>query len=275
MYFYDEWKNTSAVEVATVFLDSIAEDFIQIGKNIPGLERAVRFTEKARMLGLGTLGFHSYLQRHMVAFESFEANSINHDYFDNLSRKSKLASKWMAKSWGEPEWCKGTGYRGTHRLAIAPNMGSATIAGQRSQGIEPIIAHIYMQDTPSGTMRRINPEFLALAKSRGKFNKPLVRSIIDNEGSVQHLDWLTPEEKLVFRTAYEIDQKVILRLASQRQRYIDQAQSLNLFFSADESEEYIAEVHAEFLLDPRLKSLYYMRTLAGVQAAKDECVACT
>jgi ribonucleoside-diphosphate reductase alpha chain len=89
------------------------------------------------------------------------------------------------------------------------------------------------------------------------------------------LDWLTPEEKLVFRTAYEIDQKVILRLASQRQRYIDQAQSLNLFFSADESEEYIAEVHAEFLLDPRLKSLYYMRTLAGVQAAKDECVACT
>lgn len=274
MYFYDDWKDTSFLQVATVLLDCVAEDFIQRGRDIVGLERVVRFTEKARMLGLGTLGFHSYLQKHMVAFESFEANSINHEYFKNLEEKSIEASKWMAKEWGEPEWCKGTGRRNTHNIAIAPNMGSATIAGQRSQGIEPIIANVFMQDTPSGAMRRINPEFLALAESRGKNTKPMLRSVLENKGSVQHLDWLTDHEKLVFRTAFEIDQKVILRLASQRQRYIDQAQSLNLFFDADEREEYIAEVHAEFLIDPRLKSLYYMRTLAGVQAAKDECIAC-
>ena len=149
------------------------------------------------------------------------------------------------------------------------------MAGQVSQGIEPIIANVYTQATTAGEMQRINPEFLKLAKERGKYNKPTIRSIIDRQGSVQHLDWLSDDEKNVFKTAFEIDQRVLLRLASTRQQWIDQGQSLNLFFSADEEESYIAEVHKEFFLDERLKGLYYMRTLAGVDAAKDsDCAAC-
>ena len=124
-------------------------------------------------------------------------------------------------------------------------------------------------------MPRINPEFIKLVESKGKaLSKPLVRDIIENKGSVQHLTWLSEQEKLVFKTAFEIDQKVILRLASTRQQFIDQGQSLNLFFSSEEDEAYIAEVHKEFLLDDRLKGLYYIRSESGVMAAKDECIAC-
>ena len=139
--------------------------------------------------------------------------------------------------------------------------------------IEPWIANAFLQPTSAGELLRINPQFLELAKSKGKYNKALVRDLIDKKGSVQHLSWLTDHEKLVFKTAFEIDQKTILRLASDRQRFIDQGQSLNLFFSADESEEYIAEVHKEFFLDPYLKGLYYIRSESGVMASKD-CVSC-
>lgn len=131
-----------------------------------------------------------------------------------------------------------------------------------------------MQGTATGEMQRINPQFLKVMQEKGKYNKATIRSIIDKNGSVQHLDWLTAEEKEVFKTAFEIDQRAILRMASVRQRYIDQGQSLNLFFAAEESEEYIAQIHKEAFLDERIKGLYYIRTLAGVQAAKDECKSC-
>ena len=272
---YRRWKDAGAVFIATVLLDCNASSFIARGKTIRGLEKAVRFTEKSRALGLGLLGFHSLLQSEMIAFEEFRAHMLNIELFKHISEESLEASKWMAKVMGEPEWCKGYGVRNSHRMAIAPNMSSAIIAGQASQGIEPIVANVYTQSTPAGEMQRINPEFMKLAKERGKFTKALLKGIIEKEGSVQHLDWLSEHEKLVFKTAFEIDARTILRLASARQKWIDQGQSLNLFFSAEESEEYIAEIHKEFLLDENLKGLYYIRTLAGVQASKDECIACT
>lgn len=270
---YDEWKDTDAVFWATVFLDCVASDFIEIGSKIKGLGRAVRFTKKGRALGLGLLGFHTYLQSKMIPFA--EADEINEEIFKHLDDESRKASQWLAKELGEPYWCEGYGLRNTHRLAVAPNTSSALICGSVSQGIEPVPEVVYTQKVASGEIQRVNPVFLEFAKSKGKWNQALGKNIIENNGSVQHLDWLTEREKEVFKTAFEIDQFDIIRLASQRQVYIDQAQSINLFFDADAPEEYISAVHKAGLLHENIKSLYYMRSKAGVKAATEsECLAC-
>lgn len=198
----------------------------------------------------------------------------NIQIFSHIDEESLLASHYVATQTGEPEWCKGFGVAHTHRTAVAPNISSATLAGQVSQGIEPWIANAFLQPTAAGELQRVNPQFLKLAKEKGKYSKPLIRDIIDKKGSVQHLSWLSEHEKLVFKTAFEIDQMAVLRLASTRQRYIDQGQSLNLFFDANEEPEWIAEVHKQFFLDPYLKGLYYVRSESGVQASKGECLAC-
>jgi len=270
----NEWKDTDAIFNATVFLDCIAEDFIQNGSKIPGLEKAVRFTQKGRALGLGVCGFHTYLQQNGIAFEELRASFLNGEIFKELHDESLRASKWMATEFGEPEWCKGYGVRNTHRTACMPTMSTALIMGGVSQGIEPILGNCFIQSMAGGEVERINPVFLDLMKKRGKYSKKLVKEIADNHGSVQNLDWLTDEEKMVFRTAFEINQEVIIRLASQRQHYICQAQSLNLFFSADESEAYIAKIHRLAIEDEYIKSLYYVRSQAGVQASSGECIAC-
>lgn len=270
----DEWKDTTAVFDATVFLDCVAQDFIEIGKGIRGLEAAVRFTEKGRALGLGTLGFHTYLQKKMIDFESFEAHQINIEIFNEINEESEQASRWMAEKWGEPEWCVGYGVRNTHRMAIAPNLSSALLCGSVSQGIEPVYKNAYVQGSAAGEIDRINPVLVKLMKERKVFNYKTIDDIIDNGGSVQHVDWLDDYEKSVFKTAFEISQFSIIRLAAARQRYIDQAQSINLFFSADAPEEYIAEVHQEAFKNPYIKSLYYIRSESGVKGSTGECLAC-
>ena len=271
---YDEWKDTDAVFDATVFLDCVNQDLIAIGKNEPGMEKVAKFAEASRALGLGMLGFHTYLQDHMIAFESMDAYYKNTEIFKHLNDESLRASKWMAESFGEPEWCKGYGVRNTHRIAIAPNLSSALICGSVSQGIEPIYKNAYVQNTSAGKMERVNPSLLKVMKDRDVYTTEVVKDIITNNGSVQHVEWLNDEEKVVFKTAFEIDQKQIIRLASARQRYIDQAQSINLFFSADETEEYISEVHKMAFTDKWIKSLYYVRSESGVNVSKGECIAC-
>lgn len=273
--FYDDWKNTNAVQDATVFLDCVAQCFIDDGEKIPGLEKAVRFTKKGRALGLGVCGFHTYLQKNMIAFEELRASFVNREIFEHISTESLKASQWMAKEFGEPEWCKGHGVRNTHRMAIAPTMSTAAIQGGVSQGIEPMIGNCFIQSNAGGETERVNPVFLDLMKKRGKYTKKLVREIADKNGSVQHLDWLTDEEKLVFRTAFEINQEVILRRAAERQPHICQGQSLNLFFSADEDERYIAKIHRMAIKDENIIALYYVRSQAGVQASSGECISCT
>ena len=273
---YDEWKDTDAVFVSTVFLDCVAAEFLDMARKIPGLETAVRFTEKSRALGLGALGFHTYLQQNMIAFESFDAHLVNLEIFKHLNTEAKRASSWMAEEWGEPEWCKGYGVRNTHLLAVAPNTSSALICGGVSQGIEPIVAISYIQPTAAGEITRLNPVFLDFCKSKGvDVTENMIVDINNHNGSVQHLDWMTHDEKMVFKTAYEIDQRVIVRLAAARQKYICQGQSVNLFFDADESEEYISAVHQEAFMNPMIKSIYYMRTAAGVGASKGEEVVCS
>jgi ribonucleoside-diphosphate reductase alpha chain len=271
---YDEWKNTDAVFNATVFLDCVNQDLIEIGKTIPAMEKVVRFAEKSRALGLGFLGFHTYLQDHNIPFESMEAYFKNTEIFKHLRDEALRASQWMAKEWGEPEWCKGYGVRNTHNIAVAPNLSSALICGAKSQGIEPIYKNAYIQSTAAGKMTRVNPSLLKIMRERNIFSDDIVDAIIKANGSVQSVDWLSDHEKLVFKTAFEIDQKQIIRLAAGRQPYIDQAQSINLFFSADESEEYISEVHQLAFRDQSIKSLYYVRSETGVQTSKGECLSC-
>lgn len=271
---WDEWKDTEAVFNSIVFLDCVASEFIELATGVPGMEKAIRGTSKGRPLGLGALGFHTLLQMKGLPMDSVEAAILNKQIFKHIQEESERATAYLAKELGEPEYCRGLGRRNTHLVAVAPNTSSALLCGGVSQGIEPVVANVFNQPSAAGEIYRVNPVFLALAKERVGWDEGIVKSIIDNNGSVQHLEWLTEHEKRVFLTAYEIDQRVLIRLASQRQRYIDQGQSLNLFFDADESEEEISAVHKIAFEDENIKALYYMRSKAGVAASKGECTVC-
>jgi ribonucleoside-diphosphate reductase alpha chain len=270
---YDEWKGTDAVYWATIFLDCVAEEFIQKAKEIKGLEKSVRATEKGRALGLGQAGFHTYLQSKMIGFETLPAMFLSKEIAKHIWDESEKASKWMAEKLGEPEWCKGLGYRNTHRIAIAPTKSTALLMGGISECTAPDPAMTFTQMTAGGEVERINPFLLKIMKERGVYTKKVIKDLKDKLGSVQHVDWLNDEEKLVFKTAFEINQESIIRLASQRAPYIDQWQSLNLYFSAEEEEEWISHIHKQAFLDPNILGLYYIYTQAGVQASK-ECEAC-
>lgn len=274
LYKFDEWKDTDAVFVSTVFLDCVVSEFIEMAKNIPGMEKILAFTEKSRALGLGVLGLHSYFQLKEVAFESFEAHSINSNIFKHIRSEADRATQWMAKELGEPEWCKGYGVRNTTLLAVAPTMSTSLICGGVSQGIEPIAMNVFNQTTAGGEVYRISPELIKKMEARGVYNHTTLKDIEKNQGSVQHVNWLSNDEKLVFKTAFEIDQDAVLRLASARQRYIDQGQSINLFFSSEESEEYISEITQKAIDDPYIIGLYYQRGMSGVKATRGECIAC-
>lgn len=270
---YAEWKDTDAVFVSTVFLDCVAEAFLRQARSIEGMEKAVRFTEKSRALGLGLLGFHTYVQMQGWALDDLRVMYFNAELFKGIQDQAMKASVWMSKQTEEPEWVNGR--RNLTLMAVAPNMSTATICGGVSQGIEPVVANVYNQGSQAGEVERINPVLLDLMKERDVYSQDTIWSIINNRGSVQHVSWLTDEEKRVFRTAFEVDQAVLIRLASQRQNWIDQGQSLNLFFAAEEDPKYISQIHRMAAEDPNIKALYYMRSQAGVQASKgDDCLAC-
>lgn len=271
---WDEWKDTKAAFIIQVFLDCVCEDFIVKAEGISGLERAVEFTKLGRATGVGVCGFHTYLQKNMLPFDSIEAYAWNNELFKHIHDETLKASQWLAQEFGEPEWCKGYGVRNTHRTAIAPTKSSALLMAGVSEGINPDPAMTFLQLTPAGEVDRANPVLLELMKKRGVYDKKHMQEITDAQGSVQGVDWLTEEEKRVFKTAFEIDQKVILKLAAARQRFLCQGQSLNLFFSAEEDEEYIAEVHAEAFKNPLILGLYYCYSKAGVTASKGECDVC-
>ena len=274
LYKYDEWKNIDLINTSVVFLDCIAEEFIQQGKTIRGMEKSVRFTEKARALGLGVLGLHSLFQKRGISFESFAAHQLNTEIFKKIKEETTQASQWLAKELGEPEWCKGHGVRNTNLTAIAPTMSTALICGGVSQGIEPIVMNVFNQTTAGGEVYRISQELIVKMKERNVYNHETIKDIERNQGSVQHVFWLNDDEKQVFKTAFEIDQRAILRMASVRQRYLTQGQSLNLFFSSEESEQYISEITQEAIEDPYIIGLYYQRSMSGVKATRGECVAC-
>lgn len=282
---FDKWKNTDAVYVATIFLDCVNQELIELAKYIPHLDKIVRGAEKGRPLGLGLLGFHSYLQEHSIPFESVDAIMANEEIFGHLKSEALRASKWMAKVLGEPEWCEGYGVRNTHLIAIAPNMSSSILVGGTSQGVEPIFSNTYQQKMAGGTVTRVNPTLLRIMRERGVYSQELVDEIgMKFNGSVQDpsITWLTPHEKLVFKTAYEIDQKVIIDLAADRQRHVCQAQSINLFVRGDATEAFVGDLHAYAMANPWIKSLYYQRSESKIKGSTGksenskevECVAC-
>lgn len=271
---YNEWKDTDAVYWATIFLDCVAEEFIQRAKGTPGLEKAIRFTEKGRALGLGLCGIHTLFMQEMIPFEGLQAHVLSQEISKVIWEHAQRATKDLATLLGEPEWCKGYGVRNTHLIAIAPTKSTALLMGGVSEGINPDPAMSYTQMTAAGEVDRVNPVLLDLMKKKGVYSAKHINEITEKQGSVQHVSWLTEEEKEVFKTAFEINQKVVLRLASARSNYIDQWQSLNTFFGANEDPRWIAEVHKEAFEDPNILALYYIYTQAGVQASKGECTAC-
>jgi ribonucleoside-diphosphate reductase alpha chain len=283
---WDEWKDTDLPELAVYFLDGVIAEFIEKAKHLPGFERSVRFAEKSRAIGIGVLGWHTLLQSKMIPFDSFSAMQLNASIFKNIRDQADKASRAMAISHGEPEWCVGSGRRHTHLMAIAPTRSNSIISGEVSYGIEPIPANAYADKTAKGVFLIKNPTFESLVKAKEQDKPEVWKSIVTNGGSVQHLEFLSEEEKKVFLTAREINQMALIRQASQRQKFIDQAQSLNLFFAANVDPAWFHNVHME-AWRLGVKTLYYCRSSSVLKAdsasrqaeekpkkSKDECAAC-
>lgn len=263
---YDEWKDTDTVQTAIWFLDGIMEEFIQKATGKVGFERAVRSAIKGRSLGLGVLGFHSYLQKNMMSIEGLQAYIHNNLIFKDIKTKVEIATAELAKEYGEPEWCKGLNRRNAVCMAIAPTASNSIISSNVSRGIEPWVANIFAEKSAKGTFVVKNPEFIKLLEAIGKNTDEVWASINKNDGSVQHLDFLTTEQKEVFLTAREINQFVLIKLAEDRQKYIDQGQSLNLFFPANSDPKYIHETHWRAAKGGILKGLYYLRSTSVLKA---------
>lgn len=274
LLYFDEWKDTDAPEVITYFLDVVMSEFIEKGKQIKHLERAVRFAERHRALGLGVLGWHSYLQSKMIAFDSFEAFEENKKIFKCLQEKTLKASKELAQRFGEPEILKGYGRRNTTLMAIAPTKSSSAILGQVSPSIEPFKSNYYVKDLAKIKTIYKNPYLIELLESKGLNTDEIWDSILVRDGSVQHLDQLTQHEKDVFKTFSEISQLAIIQQAAQRQRYIDQGQSLNLSIHPETPTKDLNQLYltAEEL---GIKSIYYQFSQSAAQAFNRSLMTCS
>lgn len=280
LYKWEEWSKTDAVYYATIFLDAVISEFLDKAKHIQGIEDSIRFAEKSRALGLGALGWASLLQKMRIPFVGIQATSLTRVIFSHMKEKSDKASMWMANEFGEPTWCKGSGYRNLTCIAVAPNRSSSKLAGGVSQGIEPFAANLYMDDDAKGAHLRRNPDLEALLDEKG-LNTPQTWDIIaEDKGSVKNIDGLTEEEKEIFRTFKEINQLELVRQAAVRQEYIDQGQSLNLAFFHDAPAKWINQVHIE-AWKLGIKALYYLRSESNLRADSkqqrdlySECIVC-
>ncbi|MCT6868854.1 ribonucleoside-diphosphate reductase subunit alpha [Apibacter sp.] len=256
---YDEWKDTEAVKLAVFFLDAVLQEFIVKTEGNYYLSSANKFAKKHRALGLGVLGWHSYLQKNMIPFEGMVAKQKTVEIFKYLQDKSNKASEDLARIYGEPELLKGYGRRNSTLLAIAPTTSSSAILGQTSPGIEPFSSNYYKAGLSKGNFMRKNKYLDMLLTEKNINNEDTWRSIMLNGGSVQHLKELTYEEKQVFKTFKEISQLEIVQQASIRQKYVDQSQSLNLNIPAELP---VKEVNRLLIEAWKLgiKTLYYQRS---------------
>ena len=299
---YDEWKDTDLVYTATIFLDGVLEEFIQRAKNLKGFENSVRSAERGRALGLGVLGWHTYLQQKGLPFEGLQAQFETRKIFSQLKIESERASRWLATEYGEPLWCKESGMRNTHLRAVAPTVSNSKLSGNVSSGIEPWAANVFTEQTSKGTFIRKNPELKKVLKKIGFDTKETWDKILADGGSVMGLDfldeWCYVDGKIVeckevegeakhkctsvkdvFKTFKEINQLDLVRQAGVRQQYIDQAVSLNLAFPAIADPKWINQVHLE-AWKQGVKTLYYMRTESVLrgdiaqQAMNPDCVSC-
>lgn len=270
---YDAWKDTNAVEILTYLLDAVMTEFINKAKNIAFMERSARFAERQRALGIGWLGWHSYLQSKMIPFESMQAKLLNVEIAKNIKEKSYAASAKMAQEYGEPELLKGIGRRHVTTCAIAPTKSSAFIMGQVSENIEPHRTNYYIKDLQKGKYTIKNTQLEKVLDSKGRNDDETWMSILKNSGSVQHLDCLTQHEKDVFKTFAEISPKEVIIQASQRQKHIDQGQSLNLMIHPSIP---IKDVNALLIEAWKMgiKSLYYQYSVNAAQEFSRDILAC-
>lgn len=274
---YDEWKDTDAVETLTRFLDAVMEEFIQKTEGTQFMERAVRFAKRHRAIGIGVLGWHSYLQSNMIPFDSMEAMQKNEAVFHTIKEKSYAESERLADEFGEPAVLEGYGRRNTTTMSVAPTKSSSVILGQVSPSIEPLKANYFVRDSAKLKSTQKNRFLEAILEERGKNNRETWDSIASRDGSVQHLDCLTDKEKDVFKTMAEIPQMAIINQAAQRQEYIDQAQSINV--SIDPSEVSTKEINQLYIdaWEKGVKSLYYQKSVNAAQKFSRnilECKAC-
>lgn len=270
---WDEIKTTDAIETLTHFLDAVMEEYIQKTKDIPFMESSHNFAKRQRAIGVGVLGWHSFLQSKMIAFESMEAKMLNGEIFQTIKERTYKASEELAKSLGEPELLKGYGRRNTTTMAIAPTTSSSFILGQVSPSIEPLNSNYFVKNLAKGKFTYRNPYLADLLEKHEKNTPEVWKSILVKGGSVQHLDFLSTEEKDVFKTFGEISQKEIVIQAAQRQKYIDQGQSLNLMIPPKTSPKEINSLLI-FGWEQGVKSFYYQRSANPAQELARSILTC-
>ena len=276
---YDEWKDTDTVEMATWFLDGVMQEFIDKSSGRDSLKRTNAHARKGRALGLGVMGWHTFLQQKQLPFNSIASTAHTHNIFSEIKLKAERASRDLAVEYGEPVWCRGTGMRNTHLLAIAPTVSNSVITGGISAGVEPLPANIYTFNGAKGTFIRKNKVLQSLLKEKGEDKNKWWDQMLQDGGSVQGLPdkVLTPSEKELFLTFSEINQLELIRQAAIRQRYVDQTQSLNLSFDPNDSPKWINQVHME-AWKLGVKTLYYLRTDSVIKgdlgSRMADCVSC-
>jgi ribonucleoside-diphosphate reductase alpha chain len=261
---YDGWKDTDAPELLVYVLDAVMDEFIEKASGIPYMSRAVLYARRHRSLGIGWFGWHHYLQSKMVPFESAEAMRLNAEVALTIQKKTVAASEQMAREYGEPEVTRGYGRRHALLQAVAPTTSSSFIIGQASESVEPVTANYEVKDLAKGKFTVINPFLLRVLDAHGKNDQATLDSVLAKGGSVQHLDFLSERERAVFRTFPEISQQVVVDQAAQRQRFIDQGQSLNVFLTPGVSAK---DTNALILHGWRsgVKSFYYNKGLNAAQ----------
>jgi ribonucleoside-diphosphate reductase alpha chain len=279
LYYFDEFKqDPTFIFDMSIMLDCVIEEYIEKGQRLAGLSKAVKFAREHRAIGLGVTGFHTYLQMNMIPFGSIESYQKNAEIFSLLRRESDRASKQMASHWGEPEILKGYGERNTSRMAQAPKKSTTFIDGGTwaalSEGIEPHKSNLGEKKLAKIQTTFKNRELEKLLKSKGQNTKAVWDSIVSMNGSVQHLDFLTLGERDVFKIFSEISQVDVIKLAAQRQRYIDMGQSINIMIHPDTPAKDVINLHL-LAFDEGVKSLYYQYSINAAQKFSQELLTCS
>ena len=276
---WEEYKDTDCIKTAIWFLDGVMQEFIDKSNGKDSLIRTHNHAKKGRALGLGVLGWHTFLQQKGLPFNSIASTAHTHNIFSDIRNKAEKASMELAAEYGEPIWCRGTGMRNTHVLAIAPTVSNSVICGGVSAGIEPLPANVYTFNGAKGTFIRKNKVLQALLVEKGQDKEKWWEQMLQDGGSAQNLpdNVLTPDEKELFLTFSEINQLELVRQAAIRQKYIDQTQSLNLSFDPNDSPKWINQVHME-AWKLGIKTLYYLRTDSVIKgdlgSRMADCASC-
>ena len=268
---YREWPE-HLVQIGQIMSDCNISEYLATMDEVSeqdkrALTKIRRFTEEFRALGSGVLGWHTLMQKERLVIGSFECSMLNEEIFKHLDKESRIATRWLAEVLGEPEGCKGLGIRNATRLMMPPTKSTADIMGGGSEGIGLDTAMAFTKQSAGGEFFRVNKilvELLKAEEAAGRLDfEECVKEIVAARGSVQGVSWLSDHDKAVFRNAFEVPMEAYLDLCAERQQYIDQAQSINLYFTSNDSEEYISRIHKKAFEDERILSLYYIYSMRG------------